>query len=85
MPAFWPHRLALGARAGVRPAGRAIFVAGAAGNVPTPEILGRLEYATKVAGAKAIVVLGHNHRGAVDKADVGALYDIETGKVTFLS
>lgn len=53
-----------------------IFVARVAGNVPTPEILGSFEYATKVAGAKAIVVLGHNHcgavKGAVDKADVGA-------------
>ena len=47
-----------------------------AGNVPSAEILGSFEYATKVAGAKAIVVLGHNHcgavKGAVDKADVGA-------------
>jgi carbonic anhydrase len=53
-----------------------IFVARVAGNVPTTEILGSFEYATKVAGAKAIVVLGHNHcgamKGAVDKADVGA-------------
>lgn len=53
-----------------------IFVARVAGNVPTAEILGSFEYATKVAGAKAIVVLGHNHcgavKGAVDKADVGA-------------
>ncbi len=53
-----------------------IFVARVAGNVPTTEILGSFEYATKVAGAKAIVVLGHNHcgavKGAVDRADVGA-------------
>lgn len=53
-----------------------VFVARVAGNVPTAEILGSFEYATKVAGAKAIVVLGHNHcgaiKGAVDKADVGA-------------
>ncbi len=53
-----------------------VFVARVAGNVPTAEILGSFEYATKVAGAKAIVVLGHNHcgavKGAVDRADVGA-------------
>ena len=53
-----------------------IFVARVAGNLPTAEILGSFEYATKVAGAKAIVVLGHNHcgavKGAVDKAEVGA-------------
>ena len=53
-----------------------IFVARVAGNVPTTEVLGSFEYATKVAGAKAIVVLGHNHcgavKGAVDRADVGA-------------
>lgn len=53
-----------------------IFVARVAGNVPTTEVLGSFEYATKVAGAKAIVVLGHNHcgavKGAVDRADVGS-------------
>lgn len=52
-----------------------IFVARVAGNLPNAEILGSFEYATKVAGAKAIVVLGHNHcgavKGAVDKAEVG--------------
>jgi carbonic anhydrase len=53
-----------------------IFDARVAGNVPTTEILGSFEYATKVAGAKAILVLGHNHcgaiKGTIDKADVGA-------------
>jgi carbonic anhydrase len=53
-----------------------VFVGRVAGNLPTAEILGSFEYATKVAGAKAIVVLGHNHcgavKGAIDKADVGA-------------
>lgn len=52
-----------------------IFVARVAGNLPTAEVLGSFEYATKVAGAKAIMVLGHNHcgaiKGAVDKAEVG--------------
>ena len=52
-----------------------IFVARVAGNVPTSEIIGSFEYATKVAGAKAILIVGHNHcgaiKGAVDKAVVG--------------
>lgn len=53
-----------------------IFVSRVAGNLATPEIIGSFEYGTKVAGAKAIVVLGHSHcgaiKGAIDKADVGA-------------
>lgn len=52
-----------------------IFVGRVAGNLPTPELLGSFEYATKVAGAKAIVVLGHSHcgavKGAIDRAQVG--------------
>lgn len=52
-----------------------IFVSRVAGNLATPEIIGSFEYGTKVAGAKAIVVLGHSHcgaiKGAIDKAQVG--------------
>jgi carbonic anhydrase len=52
-----------------------IFVDRIAGNLPTVETIGGFEYAAKVAGAKAIVVLGHSHcgavKGAVDKVDVG--------------
>jgi carbonic anhydrase len=52
-----------------------IFVARVAGNLATPEIIGSFEYGTKVAGAKAIIVLGHTHcgaiKGAIDKAEVG--------------
>jgi carbonic anhydrase len=52
-----------------------IFVARVAGNVATSEVLGSFEYATKVAGAKLILVLGHSHcgavKGAIDKAVVG--------------
>lgn len=52
-----------------------IFCARVAGNVPTTEIVGSFEYATKVAGAKAIMVLGHSHcgavKGAIDEAEVG--------------
>jgi carbonic anhydrase len=52
-----------------------IFVARVAGNVPTAEIIGSFEFATKVSGAKAILVIGHNDcgaiKGAIDKAVVG--------------
>ena len=52
-----------------------VFVARVAGNVATTEVIGSFEYGTAVAGAKAIMVLGHNHcgavKGAVDKAVVG--------------
>ena len=39
-----------------------------AGNVVNTDIIGSLEYSTKVAGAKAIVVLGHNSCGAIKAA-----------------
>lgn len=52
-----------------------IFVARVAGNVATDEVIGSFEYGAKAAGAKLIMVLGHNHcgaiKGAVDKAVVG--------------
>jgi carbonic anhydrase len=52
-----------------------VFVARVAGNLATTEVIGSFEYGAKVAGAKAIMVLGHNHcgavKGAVDKAVVG--------------
>ncbi len=52
-----------------------IFVARVAGNVATTEVIGSFEYGAKVAGAKAILVLGHSHcgavKGAIDKAVVG--------------
>ena len=49
-----------------------------AGNVINPDILGSLEYAAKVAGAKLIVVLGHTHCGAVK----GAIDGVELGNLT---
>ncbi|MCB9880245.1 MAG: bifunctional SulP family inorganic anion transporter/carbonic anhydrase [Planctomycetes bacterium] len=42
-----------------------IFSIRVAGNVPTDEVLGSMEYACKVAGSKLIVVLGHTRCGAV--------------------
>jgi carbonic anhydrase len=45
-----------------------LFVARLAGNVVTDEVLASFEYATEVAGARLIVVLGHAHCGAVKAA-----------------
>jgi carbonic anhydrase len=54
-----------------------IFVARVAGNVEDPNILGSMEFATKVKGTKLIVVMGHNKcgavKGAIDNADLGNL------------
>ncbi len=54
-----------------------IFAARIAGNFVNDDIIGSLEFATKVAGAKAIVVLGHSEcgaiKGGIDKAQLGLL------------
>jgi carbonic anhydrase len=49
-----------------------------AGNVINSDILGSLEYATKVAGARLILVLGHTHCGAVR----GAIDGVQLGNLT---
>ena len=45
-----------------------IFSARVAGNIATSELLGSLEYACAVVGAKLVVVLGHTSCGAVNAA-----------------
>jgi len=54
-----------------------VFVARVAGNFVNDDILGSLEFATKLAGAKLIVVMGHTECGAVqgacDAAQLGLL------------
>jgi carbonic anhydrase len=54
-----------------------IFSARIAGNFVNTDILGSLEFACRVAGAKAIVVLGHTEcgaiKGAIDQAKLGNL------------
>src|SRR5690606_22604928 len=55
-----------------------LFVARVAGNTANPEILGSLEFACNVAGAKVIVVLGHNNCGAVRSA----IDDVKIGNIT---
>ncbi len=57
-----------------------IFSARIAGNVATDELLGSLEFACKVAGAKVVVVLGHSHCGAVK----GACDGVEMSHLTTL-
>ena len=49
-----------------------LFVARVAGNFENTDILGSMEFATKLAGAKLIVVLGHTNCGAVKGACDGA-------------
>ena len=54
-----------------------IFAARIAGNFVNTDILGSLEFATQLAGAKLIVVLGHTDcgaiKGAADNAQLGNL------------
>lgn len=58
-----------------------VFVARVAGNVEDPDLLGSMEFATKLAGAKLVFVLGHSECGAVKAAcDGGA----ELGNLTGL-
>jgi carbonic anhydrase len=55
-----------------------IFSVRIAGNFVNTDILGSLEYATRVAGAKLVVVLGHTECGAV----IGAVDDVKLGNLT---
>jgi carbonic anhydrase len=56
------------------------FNARIAGNVVNDDLLGSLEFACAVAGAKVIVVLGHSACGAIK----GAIDDVEMGNLTGL-
>jgi len=55
-----------------------IFAPRVAGNFVDAELLGSMEFAAAVAGAKAIVVLGHTECGAVK----GACDDVQLGNLT---
>ena len=55
-----------------------IFVARVAGNFVNEDILGSMEFACKVAGAKLILVMGHDHCGAVKSA----IDDVKLGNIT---
>lgn len=57
-----------------------IFAARVAGNTVNEDILGSLEYASKVAGSRLVVVLGHTGCGAIK----GACDDVKLGNLTSL-
>lgn len=55
-----------------------VFVARVAGNFVNDDILGSMEFACEVAGSKLILVMGHEHCGAVKAAIQG----VELGNIT---
>jgi len=55
-----------------------IFVARVAGNFVNEDILGSMEFACKVAGSKLVMVMGHEHCGAVK----AAVDDVKLGNIT---
>lgn len=57
-----------------------IFNARVAGNVANEDILGSMEFACQVAGAKVVLVLGHTACGAI----MGAIDNVELGNLTGL-
>ncbi|MBP0594999.1 carbonic anhydrase [Paraburkholderia sp. LEh10] len=57
-----------------------IFNCRVAGNVENSDILGSMEFACKVAGAKVVVVMGHTSCGAIK----GAIANVELGNLTGL-
>jgi len=57
-----------------------VFSVRIAGNIINEDILGSMEFATKVAGSKIVVVLGHTKCGAVK----GACDHVEMGNLTAL-
>jgi carbonic anhydrase len=56
------------------------FNARVAGNIANDDILGSLEFACKVAGAKVVLVMGHTACGAIK----GAIDKVKLGKLTGL-
>jgi carbonic anhydrase len=57
-----------------------IFSIRVAGNIVDPDVIGSVEYSTKAAGAKLVVVLGHTQCGAVK----GAIDNVQMGSLTQL-
>lgn len=55
-----------------------VFVARVAGNFINEDILGSMEFGCKVAGSKVILILGHEHCGAVK----AAVDDVKLGNIT---
>jgi carbonic anhydrase len=57
-----------------------VFNARIAGNIENPDVLGSMEFTTKLAGAKVVLVMGHSACGAV----AGAIADAKLGNLTQL-
>ncbi|MDR4951028.1 carbonic anhydrase family protein [Chryseobacterium sp. ES2] len=55
-----------------------VFVGRVAGNFVDEDLLGSIEFACKVAGAKLVLVMGHQHCGAIK----GAIDDVKLGNIT---
>lgn len=55
-----------------------IFVARVAGNFVNVDILGSMEFGCKVSGSKVVLVMGHEHCGAVK----AAVDDVKLGNIT---
>lgn len=55
-----------------------IFVGRVAGNFVNEDLLGSMEFACKVSGAKLVLVMGHQHCGAIK----GAIDDVKLGNIT---
>ena len=57
-----------------------VFVARVAANIENTDILGSIEFATQVSGARSIVVLGHENCGAIS----AAIDNVQLGNTTAL-
>jgi carbonic anhydrase len=57
-----------------------LFVARVAGNIVNEDILGSMEFSCKVAGAKLVLVIGHEYCGAIK----GAIDNVQLGNLTAL-
>jgi carbonic anhydrase len=57
-----------------------LFVARVAGNIVNEDILGSMEFSCKVAGAKLVLVIGHEYCGAIK----GAIDNVQLGNLTTL-
>lgn len=55
-----------------------VFVGRVAGNFVNTDLLGSMEFACKVSGAKLIIIMGHQHCGAIK----GAIDDVHLGNIT---
>jgi carbonic anhydrase len=57
-----------------------LFVARVAGNIVNEDILGSMEFSCKLAGAKLVLVIGHEYCGAIK----GAIDNVKLGNLTGL-